>query len=77
MTLDFFIQTAATVLLLVGLWVMGNMRRSGVLMAFAAEGFTTAVGIMHHVWSIVVIGAVLFVVQGRNLLKWSRDGVKW
>lgn len=75
--IDFIVQFLGAVPLLVGLWLMGNHRRSGVLMAFLAEGFTTAVGIMHHVWSVILIGVVLFVVQGRNFWKWQREGVRW
>lgn len=77
MTLDFFIQLFAAVPLIVGLWLMGNQRRSGVLMAFLAEAFTTTVGFMHHAWSVILIGVWLFIVQGRNFIKWSREGVRW
>lgn len=75
--IDFVIQFLATVLLLVGLWVMGNKRLLGPFLAFAAEFFTTIIGITHHTWSIVVIGGVLFVVQGRNFFKWKKEGVQW
>lgn len=75
--IDFLIQFLSAALLLVGLWLMGNNRLVGVLMAFIAEAFTTIVGIQHHVWSVVIIGVVLFFVQGRNFLKWRREGVRW
>jgi hypothetical protein len=75
--LDFIIQFLAAVPLLIGLWLMGNKRLLGPFLCFMAEGFTTTVGIQHHVWSIVVIGAVLFVVQLRNFLKWRREGAPW
>ena len=75
--IDFLIQFLSAALLLIGLWLMGNKRLIGPFLAFIAELFTTLVGIQHHVWSIVVIGAVLFIVQGRNFLKWQREGVRW
>lgn len=75
--IDFVVQFLAAIPLLVGLWLMGNRRRSGPFLAFIAEGFTTYVGITHHTWSIVLIGVVLFVVQGRNFLKWQKEGVRW
>jgi hypothetical protein len=75
--IDFLVQALATILLLVGLWVMGNKRLLGPFLCFLAEGFTTAVGIMHHVWSIILIGAVLFVVQVRNFIKWRAEGASW
>jgi hypothetical protein len=75
--IDFVIQFLATSLLLSGLWLMGNKRLIGPFLAFLAEFFTTIVGIQHRTWSIIVIGAVLFVVQGRNFLKWHKEGVRW
>lgn len=75
--LDFFIQFFSVVLLLSGLWLMGNKRLLGPFLCFAAEGFTAAVGISHHTWSITIIGVVLFFVQGRNFLKWRREGAPW
>lgn len=75
--LDFLIQFLSATLLLVGLWLMGNKRLIGPFLAFVAEAFTTIVGVEHHVWSVIVIGAVLFFVQGRNFFKWRREGVRW
>jgi len=75
--IDFLIQFFGAVPLLIGLWLMGNNRRLGVLLCFLAEGFTTVIGITHHVWSIIVIGVWLFVIQGRNLRKWTKEGVRW
>lgn len=75
--LDFTVQFLATVLLLSGLWIMGNKRLLGSLLAFIAEFFTVFVGIMHDAWSITLIGAVLFLVQLRNFIKWRRAGVPW
>jgi len=75
--IDFVVQLSATVLLLAGLWLMGNKRLLGPFLAFLAEFFTTIVGIQHKTWSIIVIGSVLFVVQGRNFWKWYREGISW
>ena len=75
--LDFLIQFSAMALLLIGLWLMGDKRLLGPFLCFLAEGFTTVVGVSHHVWSIIVIGAVLLVVQARNFLKWRNDGARW
>lgn len=75
--IDFIVQAMCVVLLLLGLWLMGDKRLLGPFLCFVAEGFTAAVGIMHHTWSIIVIGVVLFVVQARNFWKWKREGVRW
>ena len=75
--LDFVIQFFAAFLLLTGLWLMGNKRLLGPFLCFLAEGFTTAAGLSHHVWSIVVIGSVLFVIQGRNFWKWRSEDASW
>jgi hypothetical protein len=56
---------------------MGDQRLLGPLLAALAEILTTAVGIMHGAWSIVVIGVVLFVVQTRNFVKWYQQGARW
>lgn len=75
--LDFIIQFLGAIPLLAGLWLMGNKHLLGPFLAFIAEGFTTIIGITHHVWSIILIGVVLFVVQGRNFFKWRAEGVQW
>lgn len=75
--LDFLMQFLCAVPLLLGLWLMGDKRLLGPFLCFIAEGFTTAVGVTHRVWSIVLIGVVLFVVQLRNFIKWRKEGVGW
>jgi len=75
--IDFTVQFLATVLLLSGLWLMGNKRLIGPFMTSIAEIFTTIIGITHHTWSIVVIGVVLAFVQGRNFFKWRAEGTGW
>lgn len=75
--LDFLIQSAGMILLLWGLWLMGDKRLIGPAMAGIAELITTYVGIKHHVWSIIVIGVVLCFVQARNFWKWRQEGVAW
>lgn len=74
---DFLIQSAAALGLFYGLWQAGNIRLRGPFFAMLAEVFTVAVGIMHEAWSIWVIGGVLFFVQGRNFLKWKKEGAGW
>jgi hypothetical protein len=75
--LDFALQSLSAIPLLLGLWLMGNKKLLGPLLAWVAEAFTAVVGFEHHTWSIVLIGVVLFVVQGRNFLKWRPEGVRW
>lgn len=74
---DFITQFLCTVLLFAGLWFSGNKRLLGPFLAFIAEFFTTIVGFKHHAWSIIIIGVGLFVIQGRNFLKWRKEGVAW
>jgi hypothetical protein len=75
--IDFIIQTLCTVFLFTGLWATGNYKLRGPLLCFVAESLTTVVGITHHVWSIILIGAILFVVQLRNFIKWKHEGKPW
>jgi hypothetical protein len=75
--IDFFVQLFAAVFLFAGLWLMGSKRLAGPFLCFIAEGFTTAVGITHHTWSIILIGVVLFFVQVRNFVKWKKEGAPW
>lgn len=74
---DFICQFLSVVLLLIGLWVMGNKRLLGPFLVVIAEVFVTVVGITHETWSIVAIGISLTFVQGRNFIKWYREGTKW
>jgi hypothetical protein len=74
---DFLIQLVGTVLLLGGIWIMGNKRLLGPFMAAVSELFMVVIGIQHHAWSIVVIGFVLFAVQARNFWKWRKEGTEW
>ena len=76
-TADFVIQFLGAIPLLVGLWLMGNKRLLGPFLACIAELFTTIVGVTHHAWSIILIGVVLFFVQGRTFFKWRREGDRW
>lgn len=75
--LDFIVQSLAAGLLFYGLWSMGNKRLRGPFITAVAEIFTTIVGVTHKTWSIVLIGIVLTVVQGRNFLKWRKEGTEW
>lgn len=77
MIIDNTIQGAAAALLFAGLWLTGNKRLSGPALAAVAEIFTFMIGIWHETWSIILIGAVLFVVQSRNFVVWFREGVRW
>lgn len=74
---DFTVQFLATTLLLSGLWLMGNKKLGGVLMVVMAEILTTIIGVMYGTWSIIVIGACLTVVQGRNFIKWKQEHTPW
>ena len=75
--IDFTVQFLATTLLLAGLWLMGNKKLGGVAVVVIAEILTIFVGIMHSTWSITVIGICLTVVQGRNFIKWKKEGTLW
>lgn len=75
--IDFIVQALSAFPLLLGLWLMGDKRLSGPLLAFIAEFFVIIVGITHDAWSIVLIGVCLAFVQGRNFLKWKKEGASW
>lgn len=75
--IDFLIQALATILLLAGIWMMGDKRLKGPFIAAISELFFVVVGIQHHVWSAIVIGFVLFMIQARNFKKWHSEGAAW
>lgn len=75
--IDFIIQLLFTITLLSGIWLTGNKQLRGPFICTVAEFLTVTVGVMHHTWSIIVIGAVLAIVQGRNFIKWRREGTRW
>jgi len=75
--LDAILQALSAFPLFYGLWQMGNGKLRGPFITTLAEFFTFLVGIQHHVWSLTLIGAVLFVVQARNFFKWSAEGKPW
>lgn len=74
---DFLIQFLAMVLLLVGLWEIGNEKLRGPFLGFTSNIFTMILGVTHHLWSFLVIGILVFVIQGRNFFKWKKEGVQW
>jgi hypothetical protein len=75
--IDFILQALSAGGLFYGLWQMGNARLRGPAVVAAAELCAFAVGISHGVWSLALIGAVLFFIQGRNFLKWRSEGKPW
>ena len=75
--LDSVIQASGMLLLFYGLWEMGNNKLRGPFITGIAEVLTFTVGIVHHTWSIWIIGLVLSVVQFRNYLKWRKEDVNW
>ncbi len=75
--MDLLLQSLSAFPLFYGIWQTGNNRLRGPVMTFIAEFFTTTVGIMHGVWSLILIGLVLFIIQGRNAYKWHKEGKPW
>ena len=71
--IDFILQAAAVGLLVLGLWLSGNKDARGPLLAAIAELLWIAVGIMHSVWGLVALSAVLAVVQARAFILWKGD----
>jgi hypothetical protein len=74
---DFLLQAGSALGLFYGLWWMGNARLRGPIITMFAELLTLIVGLRHDVWSLALIGFVLTIVQGRNAIKWSWEGVEW
>ena len=77
MTLNLAMQFVAAAVLLLGLYLMGNYRRSGPLLAGASELIWIAVFVPYEMWGGIFLSSVLFVMQARNFLKWSREGARW
>lgn len=77
MTWNLLLQFLAAAVLLIGLWLMGNNRKSGPALASFSELLWIACFLPHAMWGGVFLSAVLFVMQGRNFIKWHREGVRW
>lgn len=73
--IDFLAQAAASCLLFAGIYETGNHRCRGPALATTSELIFIGVGIYHDVWSLSLVGVVLAVLQGRNFLKWRKEGV--
>lgn len=75
--LDVATQLVATVMLLYGLYTMGNYKRRGPLLAGASELLWVVVGIQHNIYGLVLLSVILAVMQARNFIKWSKEGAAW
>jgi hypothetical protein len=75
--IDFMLQAVSTLLVLYGVWQVGNGRLRGPLVLVVANVITVYVGLTHGVWSIVCIDAALFFIQIRTLVKWHRELREW
>lgn len=74
---DFIAQVVASGLLFAGIYETGNHRARGPALATTSELIFIGIGIYHDVWSLSLVGVVLAVLQGRNFLKWRKEGVSW
>jgi hypothetical protein len=75
--LDVATQLIATALLLYGLYVMGNHKRRGPLLAALSEVLWVVVGIQHSIYGLVLLSVILAVMQARNFVKWTKEGIAW
>lgn len=71
------LQFVAAAILLLGLWLMGNHRKSGPALASFSEALWILAFVPHGMWGGVFLSTVLLVMQARNFLKWHREGVRW
>lgn len=75
--IDFILQILSALLLFYGIWQTGNNLLRGPVITLFAELLTIFVGVIHGVWSLILIGIVLFIIQGRNSRKWFKEGKEW
>ncbi len=71
------LQFFATGVLLLGLYLMGNHRKSGPLLAALSEALWIIVFVPVDLWGGIVLSTILFIMQMRNFIKWHREGVVW
>jgi hypothetical protein len=71
------LQFIAAAILLVGLWLMGNHRKSGPFLAAFSELLWIGLFIPYQMWGGVFLSTVLFVMQVRNFVQWHGEGLKW
>lgn len=74
--IDMIVQSMATIILLLGIWFMGNGVLLGPLLGALSELLFVYIGITNHVWSIAIVGIVIFFIQARNFYKWFFDEYK-
>lgn len=75
--IDGALQCASVILLLYGSWESGSLRSRAILAKLAGSTVTFVVATIHFIPGIMVLNAVLFTMQVRNLIRWRRNGVPW
>ena len=63
----------ANVLICLGLWHIGNKKRSAFLFSIAGEGLWVASAIHRSLWDLAFICAVFFVLAIRSYVKWGKE----
>ncbi len=63
----------ANLLIIVGIWQLGNKRRHAFLFSIAGELIWTATAFMAHNYDLASICAVFCVLAFRNWWKWGAD----
>jgi hypothetical protein len=71
------LQFVAAGILLLGLFLMGNHRKSGPLLAALSEALWIGVFIPPRLWGGIFLSSILFIMQMRNFIKWYKEGVSW
>jgi hypothetical protein len=71
------LQFFAAGVLLLGLYLMGNLKKLGPFLAGLSEIIWVGVFIPPHLWGGIFLSTILFVMQARNFIKWHREGLPW
>ncbi len=74
---DIMLQFVAAGILLIGLWLMGNHRKSGPALACLSESMWIGIFIINGLWGGVFLSTVLLGMQARNFILWNNEGIKW
>lgn len=73
MTTSLAIQLAASVATLVAMWLMGNKKPMGPVIAVASEFVWLALIFYAKLWGILPLTAALLVIHTRNAWKWRKE----
>lgn len=73
MTLDLYIQLAASALTIGASWFYGNKSHAGPWIGIASQVPWNIIMVHGHLWGLAPVNIMMLVIHIRNLIKWRAD----